>query len=134
MIQQNRRPRQAFVDSETETEFTEVALSPKAEENSNSTSSTSRPSSRRQQTLFQKRNRSPGGGASNTASGGGSNQFHSLPHTNSIHRTSSNFGQVSSWEANNLMEEMTTHNSHKFIPATNMEAPTTPTSSSSDVA
>ena len=127
MIQQNRRPRQAFVDSETETEFTEVALSPKAEENSNSTSSTSRPSSRRQQALFQKRNRSPGGGASNTASGGGSNQFHSLPHTNSIHRTSSNFGQVSSWEANNLMEEMTTHNSHKFIPATNMETPTAPT-------
>ena len=113
MIQQNRRPRQAFVDSETETEFTEITLSPK-EENSNSSS---RPSSRRQ-ALFQKRNRSPGSGTGDKALGGvatnnssGSNQFHSLPHT-SINKTSSNFGQVSSWEANNLMEEMTTHNSH----------------------
>jgi len=123
MIQQNRRPKQAFVDSETETEFTEVALSPKVEENNSNSSSSSRPSSRRQQALFQKRNRSPGGGASNN----GSNQFHSLPH-NSINKTSSNFGQVSSWEANNLMEEMTTHNSHKFISTNTVEeAPTTPT-------
>jgi len=107
-----RVTREAFVDSETDTDFTEVTLSPKE----NCVLPNSRPPSavsRKQSILFQKRQNASS--PANSASGSTANhqQFHSLPQT-SINKTSSNFGQVSSWEANNLMEEMTTKNSQIF--------------------
>lgn len=99
-FQSLKRPKEAFVDSETETEFTEVTLSP-PNNDVEPTSGSSRACSSR---LFHKR-QSPSSVSS---------QFHSLP-PNSMKATGSSFGQVSSWEANNLMEEMTTGNSHMQI-------------------
>ena len=77
------KTKEAFVDSETETDYTEVTLSPTKDLDSQPRSTIPKP-------LFSK-----------------SHGFHSLPHSSMKSRVS-NFA---SWEANNLMEEMT-HGSH----------------------
>lgn len=74
------KTKEAFVDSETETDYTDVTLSPAKD--------LDQPRSTIPKPLFSK------------------NGFHSLPHSSSMKSRLSN-----SWEANNLMEEMT-HGSH----------------------